>query len=455
MKLVVPELGKKFLRLGLILVYILGAGCSLGTAGDLGTPSAAATAVISPIATEMLSSIATPSLVPGTEIASSLPVTSPDIVTLRIWLPPEFDPASGTLAGKLLQSRLQAFVEKNPGVQLDVRIKAVDGVGGMLDTLSTANAAAPLALPDLIAAPRLLLESAALKGLLYPFDSLTEVYNDPDWYGYARELGRLQNSNFGLPFAGDVLLLAYSPQLISRPPVDWASTLEVSGTLTFPASDPQALFTLALYQGAGGSIRDDQGRPMLDPVVLEQVLTFYQQAETTGRIPYWLTQYESDEQIFHLVSQDPSLMGLMWASKYFDSQEELPALEAVAPLPMQDGKQTFTLATGWVWAIATPQPERQVLSAKLAEFLTEPYFLAFWTAAAGYLPPRAQGLPYWDGTLDKPMVNLLSDSAKLIPGLDAVSSLGPALRDAVVVVLKQQSDPATAAQTAVEGLKVP
>jgi hypothetical protein len=82
-----------------------------------------------------------------------------------------------------------------------VRIKALDGPGGLLDALSAANAAAPLALPDLILLPRPQLETAALKGLLTPFDGLSASLNNGDWYDYARDLAQLQDSTFGLPLA--------------------------------------------------------------------------------------------------------------------------------------------------------------------------------------------------------------------------------------------------------------
>ena len=37
--------------------------------------------------------------------------------TLRIWLPPHLDPASGTAAGDILQARLDEFVDRRPDLQ--------------------------------------------------------------------------------------------------------------------------------------------------------------------------------------------------------------------------------------------------------------------------------------------------------------------------------------------------
>ena len=81
-----------------------------------------------------------------------------------------------------------------------MRIKAPDGPGGLLDSLTTASAAAPLALPDLVALPRPIMETAALKGLVHPYQNLTSPIDEPDWYPYARQLARLQDSIFGIAF---------------------------------------------------------------------------------------------------------------------------------------------------------------------------------------------------------------------------------------------------------------
>ena len=64
-------------------------------------------------------------------------------------------------ASSLLKARLDQFASENPDVRLEVRAKALEGAGGLLDSLVAANVAAPLALPDLVLLPRPVLESAA------------------------------------------------------------------------------------------------------------------------------------------------------------------------------------------------------------------------------------------------------------------------------------------------------
>lgn len=379
---------------------------------------------------------------------------SPGPITLRLWLPAQFDPSAGTPAGDILFARLRDFMNQNPGVRIEVRIKSSEGVGGLLESLVAANAAAPLALPDLIALPRPLLESAALKGLLYPFDGLTDVMDNENWYDYARQLAFIQESTFGLPFAGDAMLLAYRLVALDVPPRDWEAAVGLGYPLAFAAADPLALFTLTQYQALGGQIQDGQGRPTLDETTLTQVLTFYQQASQAGVMPVWLTQLETDEQVWQAFAEEQAPMASIWASSYFNGFPSLGFETTIAPQVTSDAN-TYTLASGWGWALASPDPDRRQMAAQLAEFLVDVQFLAEWDSAAGYLPPHIDALESWGDEQLRPLVGMISMSAQLVPPDELLASLGPALEEATVLVLKQQADPQNAAKIAAEQVNQP
>jgi len=384
------------------------------------------------------------------EIVTPTPETLPDqSQVLKVWLPPQFDSNSGKPAGDVLKAQLQAFVEEHPGIQIEVRIKALDGPGGLLDSLITASAAAPQALPDLVALSRPLLEKAALKGLIYSYDGLTTVLGQEDWYGYAREMAYLQQSTFGLPFAGDTLIFAYQPSEGIEPPQTWNRLLEYPGVLAFSASDPEALFTLAQYQSAGGKIQDEQGRPALDVEVLAKVLNVYINAVQAGRVSDRLSQFETQEQVWKVFQEGQFTMAVTWASLYLNARDT-----AVIQIPTPDNI-SYTLATGWTWAIASPQAEKRGLSAALAEFLVESDFLARWSETAGFLPPRASALELWQAEIPRSITRDVSASAHLIPSGDILSSLGPVLQQAVLQVLRQEKTPLEAAQVAVQSLGNP
>lgn len=390
---------------------------------------------------------------PASEPAATVDATQApaDVGTLRIWLPPQFDPQAGTQAGGILQARLDEFVETRSGLQIEVRVKDAQGPGGLLDTLTTASAAGPLALPDLIALPRDLLESAALKGLLRPYDDVGGFMDEEDWYGYANQLAKVQDSTFGLPFAGDALIMAYRPVLTENPPDNWRTTLEITQTVAFPAADSLSLFTLAQYQGLGGSIQDEEGRPFLNAEVLSEVLTFYSEAEGRGVMPYWITQYQTYNQVWDAFLENQADIVIIWSSLYL---ENMVADTDAAHIFTADGSP-FTLATGWVWALPSSSSDNRMLSIQLAEFLCGSEFMAKWTQAAGYLPTRRSALEEWSNASLLRVMGRVVSSAYLIPSADVLTSLASPLEHATVVVLKQESDAITAAQDAAESLQFP
>lgn len=423
----------------LLLLLILTTGCSgiIPTSESPETESPATAAAPSP--TAAATAQATPSA-QATEGPS----------TLRLWVPPEFDPASGTPAGDLLQARLEAFTRRR-GLEVEVRVKVLDGPGGLLDTLTTAGAAAPLALPDVVALPYPALESAALKGLLYPYDGLSSLMDDSDWYDFARQLATLESSVFGLPFAGDTLVMAYRPEAVEQPPRGWPAALEMNAPMAFAAADPDAMVTLALYQAAGGSVQDEQGRPVLEVEPLEEVLTFYQQGSQSGLLPFWLTQFQNTDQVWESFLESQVDQAVVWGSDYLGGDIEGVSLSWF-PTP---NAAPYSLSGGWVWALASPQAESRQAASQLAEFLVDPGFLAGWNQAAGLLPTRPSSMGSWeDGDVRIRLSRILNNS-QVYPSIEVLTSVGPLLQEATVQVLKEEAEPAEAAQDAVNRLPAP
>jgi hypothetical protein len=215
----------------------------------------------------------------------------------------------------------------------------------------------------------------------------------------------------------------------------------------FAASDPEALFTLAQYQAAGGKIQDEQGRPALSAEILSDVLKIYTNAAQAGRLSDRLSQISTQDQAWKAYQQGEYAMAVTWASNPLAVQETDVTL---IPTP---GNISYTLATGWAWALASPQSEKKVLSAALAEYLVESDFLASWSEAGGFLPPRAGSLQLWQAEASRSLVSELSNSAYLVPPGDLISSLGPVLQQAVLQVLRQEKTPSEAAQAAVDSLE--
>ena len=372
-------------------------------------------------------------------------ITSP--ITLKVWLPPEFDPTNETPAGILLQAKLDEFSERHPGVRVEVRVKALEGQAGLLESLIAADAAAPLALPDLIALPSGEMQMAAGRKLIHPLDNFLAEDNG-DWYDFAKDMGTYQDETYGLGFAGDALIMVYRPIVIEDPPSSWEEIIQNGKVLSFPAADPQALFTVAMYQSLGGELLSETGELQFDPILLERVLEYYQQAENANVMPFWLTQYNSDELSWQEFLGNRAHLTITWATRYFDINTD--TIQAT-PIPTPDGT-TQTVATGWVWALTGNDPTRYEIAVELAEFLSEGEFLGEWTSASGYLPTRPSALNAWPIDQKYALASQILSSARAKPDESIFIELGDLLTQAVIGVLKDEISTEEAAKMVVEGL---
>ena len=394
----------KVLRIVYLLLLLSLAGCA-DLASLLSTPTPAPTSQT--IITPETSTPSTPT-----------PPFNVEPRILRVWLPPHFDPNADTNAAQLLRQRLAEFQASQRGLRIEVRIKAVDGKAGLLNSLLVTNVAAPAALPDLIALSRVDLESAASTGLLRPMDGLSTLLDDPNWYPFARELGHIQNIGYGLPFAGDALVLIHHASLEIN---SWEDILSSEAPLLIPSDGPRILALLSIYVAAGGSLINEQGLPTLEEQPLTTALTLFHdglETETFSPSPV--------ESAVNLESIQADSTGILinWAVNHWAAGETV-----MKPVPGL-GAAPHTFGNGWMWALAGSTSENQQVATELAEFLMEDAFLDEWTRESGYLPTRI--LPANDENAE---INAVLESAQVQPSAEVVSTLGPILSQAVSRVL--------------------
>jgi len=356
---------------------------------------------------------------------------------LTLWLPPEFDPQSGSASGQLLSSHIAEFQKQNPGIQVISRIKAVEGVGGALDMLRTASKAAPLALPSLVLLQRSSFEKAAEEQLISPLPNNDAGESDHDWYPYAKAMGMISETPFGYPFAGDAMILVHRPSAIERDSLSsWDDIFEANSVLLFPVADIRQLLTLGFYLSKARTLVDENNLLTLDEEVMRSVLSLYQDGSANEIFPYWLSQFDNDMQTWKAYQDQQGDLVVTWISLYLN---ELPADSSAVPLRGIENKP-FTLADGWVWALSEPDVEQHATATQLARFLVEPAFLAKFTVSAGYLPVR----PSTTGAItDRIVQNLLEDTASnalIIPGNGTYDSFTLNLRDSILSIIKEQAD---------------
>jgi ABC-type glycerol-3-phosphate transport system substrate-binding protein len=339
----------------------------------------------------------------------------------------------------MLAQRLVDFESQDGDLKIEVRLKRAETEGDLLNGLSLTSTAAPAALPDLILLPHSELQAAAQRGLLHPIDGLSTSLDDPNWYSYAQQLGRIQNTGYGLPFLGDTLVLIYYPELGQI--VSWEDVLNSDGNIVFPAGDPQGLVGLSLYASAGGEILDAQGLPMLDQEVLVRVLTLVDEGLLQEVFPPSLANVTNETQTLQIYRTGDANKAIVWFLSYRPAEDG-----RLTPLPGLD-ETSFSYATGWVWALAGADPEKQQLAVELAEYLVADDFIAALTRETGYLPTRPSIVEEGDRTM-----TAILEAAHPMPSSDVLAVLGPLMQEALTRVLNGE-EPADVAASVVETFK--
>lgn len=417
---------RKFTLFTLLLIAFLLTAC--GGLPLLNRIQNRSTATMTPTSTPLVSPTGTPT-----------PRSTPrESNSLTIWVPPEWDFGDDTEQGDVFRQHVEDFSSQYPSIHVNIRVKALTGPGGILDTLDTAEDAAPLVLPDVVALPREHMEGAAKRDLITSLEDSGELLDNDHWYSFSQQLAHVEETTYGVPFATDVLVFAYKADSIEEAPGDWNSLLETQKALAFPASDPQALVSLAFYESLGGSVAVLNGKYIVDKTPLQRLLTFYQQSNQSEIMPYWLTQYETDQQAWAAYADRQTTQVITWSSNVFNSSSLNTALGAV---PTEDGKP-FSYATGWMWSVVSREPEQRELSFQFIEFFSEDEFLARLNTAAGFIPPRQPAVASWMKENSQPSVfEQLLLAAKVVPSQSVLEEVGPILKDAVLGVLKDQMDP--------------
>lgn len=374
-----------------------------------------------------------------------------DTRVITIWAAPQFDPESGTRAGDLLQTRLEAFEAAQPGVVINVRTKAVTGDGGLLQSLTSATIAAPQIVPDIITLDDHQLNAATVKGHLMALDGLFPYPSQPDWLPPIARTIDPDAGLYGIPFASDALVLVYSQNRFDEPPFSWSSIESGRDDFLIPAGDPQARTTLALYLASGGSLRDENGRPRLDPQVLEQVLGFYAAVQARGLLPPTVRQFTGPAESWQAYQENSAGSAV---ATFRDAIQAGPDGFSALPLPTRNG-QGVSLFSTWSWAMATGEPDRQALAIQLINWLSEPEFLGAWTAEMGLIPPLSDALDAWEAGPAATLASLLVPVALPEPSEETLATFGPPLQASVTAVLNGGLSPAAAASDAADAIQQP
>lgn len=366
------------------------------------------------------------------------------LIPIVIWLPPQFNPELDNTASRLLKARIAQFNQEHPHLAVQYRVKDEIGAAGLIESLAATSKVAHQSLPDLVLLSDTQLKDGFNRALIYPYTFEIPSDEDPDWYYLAGELGRLNEQTYSLPIGADGLVMVYNSRLIESTPLNWDDLLRSAYLFSFPAADPDALFTHGLYLSQGGLLTDENNAIQIQAEALTPVLEFYAQASSQALLPGDVTQLETDEKSWEKFIYGGRQVTVTWASRYFSLVDD--TLTA-SPLLTQDGTP-ITMVSGWGWALTNPDPNKQLAAAELARFLTEADFAGEWSQAAHLLPMRPNGLDYWVDENDKMLASQLMPAAVAIPADEVLDTTGKLFELAVIQTLSGELTALEAAEMA-------
>jgi len=180
---------------------------------------------------------------------------------------------------------------------------------------------------------------------------------------------------------------------------------------------------------------------MLDEEVLTRVLTLVEEGRSKRIFPASLSNVTTEAQTLQIYRTGIANKGVIWILNYHPTSDG-----SIAPLPGLD-ETPFSYATGWIWALAGSDPEKQQLAVKLAEYLTADDFITESTRETGYLPTRPSSVDEGDRTM-----TAILESAHPIPPGTVLAVLGPLMQEALTRVLNGEP-PKDVAGSIVQKLK--
>lgn len=291
----------------------------------------------------------------------------------------------------VLNSQIAAFAASEDGVIVETRLKRPRDVGGIMQTLGSAQAVAPGALPDLTLMRREDLITAVQQNVIYPMEGIVPSAIIGDLYPMALEMGQVDNTLYGLSYALELDFMVYSAGL-SLPDNRFDTFLASERTFWLPAARPTGLNSTVLvqYLAAGGTF-SDQNALVANEDALLTVFGFYEQLAAQGRISPDVIGY-SRALDYRSIINEPGFGGgaVVNAQLYLDLVANGAQFDRV-PILTPDGSANSIL-NGWVWVVTTSDPNRQRLAAALVAWMMDANRQAAYTAELNLLPSQRSAM---------------------------------------------------------------
>lgn len=396
----------------------------------------------------------TVTLPPTRAMAENTPEATDSVSpTLHVWWPDALSPTSNEKASLMLAEYVDTFRATIPELTIEMRLKKAQDSGGIIETLRTAYAVAPDALPDITLLRRTDLLTAVDAGFIQPMQGQVTSAVLGDLYPSALDLGRVDGMLYGLAYMLDVEHIAYRPVVLNGNFSRFEGVLKDKQKFVFPAGVTEGLSNVLFlqYLSAGGTLNElMQGNPNADALLT--VLTFYKQAVDAGVIDRSVLDYARPDDYLFQLAQGKFDAGLITSTQYLDLLSDGQSLEA-APVPLADGEPS-TVVNGWMWVVVTKDKEKQALALHLIEWMVDANRLATYSRQINMLPARRAAMRSWDAGTFTDLANRLLANARL-PLTGADSDILRAMENAMAAVIAGQRTPEEAVSDVVEQANKP
>jgi len=367
-------------------------------------------------------------------------ISTPEPLTLQIWLPDVLFATDENIAYQILQTQTEDFIstESNLDVELDVqfRIRTVDDLGGILSSLRSASMVAPGALPHLTLVPRQDFITAVNSGLIQSVEGLitSSIVSNLD---NRLALGQVSNELFGVPYLIDLTHSVYSLADVDNIQSSWLfdDILTREQSIILPLSRLTGISDILYVQYLNAGGRANADGLIYNAEAIATILNFYEQASVLELITdISITRTLSDIMIDDLTDEMAVITTtsnlLQWNS------EENPLQFASLPT---SSDESLAILDGWIWVLVTTTPEKQDIAMRYVAWLMEHNRQSEIALNTYTLPSQLQSLQQaLPTTLDVDMMSNLITNASLNPPLSGSNAFASSLQDAVLAVIRQE-----------------
>jgi ABC-type glycerol-3-phosphate transport system substrate-binding protein len=380
----------------------------------------------------------TPRVAPAT--ATTQPTLEPvdELIRLRIWVPDRLAPLDDTALLSVLQAEANEFVTSENNVQIEIRRKRSQDIGGIMSTLRSAASVAPGALPDLTLMRRSDLMTAVSDNLIHPLEGRIASAVIADLFPAALRLGRAEDQLYGLPYLMELYLMAYRSDPGEDMPAVWTfdDMVEQGMVFAFPAARTNGISDVLWlqYLSAGGSLPTADGQLTFSPGALSAVLGFYEQLNDERLIAPGITDYETVSEYLPLLIDGRLPSAVINTSSLralADSDQQL----AFAAVPTFNG-ESITLADSWMWVLVTNDPQQQAVAGRFLNWMMDSGRHSSYAQVLMMPPSQRSSLRRWQIDLVETglITQLMNGALNTQPEISALSR-ARALQAALIDVL--------------------